>query len=165
MLTACFSTGPINNEDFVSIRKINDLNGMYKNRGDSGTEGPDIYLSKIIWPNDEDVDHKSIEIVAVRSISEVQLSVKALQDNTIVKEQIFIEGEDFNIRSGRIQLVRDLGGVNDNIAGATYTNVDIGLDASGHGKYRRGETFAGIVLLIPMVAHGTTDVRFIKIEE
>ena len=98
MLNACFSAGPINNEDFANIREINDFDGMYSNRGDGGSKVPDIYLSEIIWPNDKGLDHKSIDTISVESISKVKLSVQALEYNAIVKKQIFIKGKDFNIR-------------------------------------------------------------------
>jgi len=165
LLTACFSTQPINNEQFGSISKLSDLNGSYRNLGDSGTEGPEIYLSEIIWPNEESINHSSIEAILVSSVTESQLSVKAMKLNNVIKEQIFIEGKDFNLSSGRIQLVREMGGINDNFAGATYTSAVLGLDASGHGKFQRSETFAGIALMIPIVAQGTTDVKFYKIEK
>jgi hypothetical protein len=164
-LTACLSTGPINNKKFGNIKEISDLNGKYINRGDSGTKGPPIYLSRIIWPKDARLDHESIKIIVVTTTSNAQLLIKAMQDNSIAKEQIFTEGKDFTIKSGRIHLLREIGGVSNNFAGVTYTSIDLGLDTSGHGKYRTGEAFVGIALLIPFVAHDTTDVRFSKIEE
>ncbi len=163
ILPACFSNKPLNNEEFGNINVLSDLNGTYNNKGDSGDEVSGIYLSEIIWPNDESIGHSSIETIIVSSLNETQLSVTAIRQNVAIKKQIFIEGKDFEISSGRIQLIREMGGINDNFAGATYTSAALGLDITGHGKFRRSETFAGIALMIPIVAQGTTDVRFYKI--
>ena len=164
-LSGCFSTGPIDNRNFGNIDRISDLNGIYINRGSDGMIGGTYtYLSKIIWPKDNNLHHVEIDKIIVTASDDDKLLVEAMSGDSILKKQLFIKGIDFDIQSGRIQLRRALGGVNDNFAGATYTSISLGLDTSGNGKYRNEETFVGVGLLIPMVVHGTSDVRFSRIK-
>ena len=165
MLTACISTGPTNNKEFASIGKISDLNGTYLNKGDDGSEGKyEHYLSNILWPNDKSIDHTLIDTIVVSSVSDTQLSVKGLHDNSIVKEQIFIDGKDFKIQSGRIHLSNNFDGAFNLVMGISNRTIDLGIDASGHGKLRREENAVGMAL-IPFVINEKKDVRFLKVEE
>src|SRR5258706_12803857 len=79
LANACFTSGPRNNSRFAGIEKIEDLEGVYKNDGESGYRGPSsFYLSKVIWPEDKELDHKTVETIEVRKAGEKQLVVKAL---------------------------------------------------------------------------------------
>ena len=166
-LSGCFSSGPINNKNFETIKQISKLNGVYKNLGDKESDSYNypIYLSKIIWPNDKALNqlYGAIDTISVKSLNSTQLEVIARQGQNIVKKQIFVEGKDFRFHTGRIQLVTEIDGINDNFIGVTHTSIYLGLDQVGNGKYRKSESFAGFALIIPIVAKNVTDVRFIKL--
>ena len=162
-LSGCFTSGPEDNASFGNINALADLDGIYQNAGDGGSDSGTLYLSKIVWPKDTTLDHKSIDQIEVRSTNATALTVTARAGGTPVKVQQFEGGKDFTVRSGRIQLRSYLDGANDNFAGVGYIDVDLGLDVKGDGKYRESGTFAGVMLLIPVVAGGHSDTRFVRI--
>lgn len=163
-VTGCF-TGPSDNAGFGNIQDLAQLDGTYRNLGDSGNPQARVYLSEIIWPEDTSLPHKSIGAIEVRETAAGTLTVKALRRGTVIKEDTFVEGVNFTLQSGRILLKRGMSFPNDNIAGAAYTQIDIGIDARGQGKYRESGAFIGVGLLIPVAIMGSSDVRFERLHD
>ncbi|AYQ56694.1 hypothetical protein MS2017_0979 [Bathymodiolus thermophilus thioautotrophic gill symbiont] len=162
-IAGCF-TAPINNKDFQKIRKIENLNGTYLNKGDAGDER-DIYLSQIIWDNDKLLNHKLIGEIVIKALNSNELQVKAVQNQSTVKKQIFIKGKDFNIDSGKINLQSKISIINDIVIGVQYYNITLGIDTLGDGKYVYSGGGMGLALLvIPIAVYVTEHVRFVKIK-
>jgi hypothetical protein len=168
LLIGCVTSNrPTGSADFGSITSLNQLEGIYRNQGETGEGGEGgtryiYYLSAILWPN-EKLDHAVIEIMEVRAVDEKRLVVKAYTGTKLMREEIYMEGKDFTIDSGRIVVKRKLGLATQNAAGPVYESAELGLDLKGHGKYKRTTAFAGIVLLIPLAMSETDEVRFIRI--
>jgi len=168
ILTGCVSSSPVNNEEFKSIRGIEDLQGAYRNNGDSGKGGPTIYLSRIIWPADESLKHEDVDIVEIQKLDDKKIEITALQNEIVKRNGIFEAGKEFNIENGRITINRE-GGVagfksGEPMLGLYYGNVTLGLDKAGHGKYRSSGAAAGMVfMVIPMAMSAQDDVRFERV--
>ena len=164
LVTGCF-TGPSDNAGFGSIQDLAQLDGVYRNLGDSGNPQARVLLSEIIWPEDTSLPHKSIDAIEVREIAAGTLIVNALRRGVVIKEDTFVEGVNFTLQSGRIRLKHGMSFPNDNIAGAAYTQIDMGIDKRGQGKYRESGAFIGVALLIPVALAGSSDVRFERLHD
>ncbi len=168
VLTACASSGPNNAEEFGHIRSVEDLQGAYRNKGDSGKSGPIIYLSKIIWPADKSLKHEDIDTIKIRKLDDRKVEVKALQKGVIERNGVFEAGKDFIIDNGRITINRE-GGVaglksGEPMLGLYYENITLGLDEEGHGKYRSTGTAAGMVfMVVPMAISAQDNIRFERV--
>lgn len=163
-LGGCFTARPPNNSEFAEVSDIRQLQGVYQNIGESKPGTGPHYLSAILWGNTvPSTAHKLIKTIEVRVVGDKTLSVKAQGAEGVIKEEVYVEGKDFNIVSGRIRLKQKLGFGGEGIAGPTYEAVEIGLDQRGHGKYSEHTTFAGIVLLVPFAFYQTTEVRFVRL--
>ena len=79
LVTGCF-TGPSDNAGFGSIQDLAQLDGVYRNLGDSGNSQARVLLSEIIWPEDTSLPHKSIDAIEVREIAAGTLIVNASID-------------------------------------------------------------------------------------
>lgn len=89
--TGCVTkSGPLNNADFESELTLSDLQGIYRNKGDAGDIGYDIYFSRIIWPNDTEIAHEKIDRVKVRQLNNSTIIVTALSDGKTAKEGQFL---------------------------------------------------------------------------
>lgn len=172
---ACsISTGPVNNSDFGRVQRIEQFEGTYQNAGDGGTlygesPGP-FFLSRVIWPNDNELEHYAIDLIEVRKGNDNALVVKAITGGIVVKESTFIEGKDFVLKEGRIRLTRHFGMMGsqkgDPMVGPYYLSKELGIDSSGEGKYRK--TLRAAVLgfmVIPMAFGGDEDIRFVRIKK
>ena len=170
MISGCISSGPANNVGFSQIEGIEDLEGIYRNLGEASPGSGPFYLSKIIWPKDEELDHKNIENIEVRKITSEALTVKAITNGAVKKETIYVKGKDFKISGGRISLnvgggIAGLKG-GEPLVGPYYESAELGLDSSGHGKYRQNFATAGLVyLFLPIAIGGNEDVRFVRFKE
>jgi len=170
--SGCINFGPKDNVDFGQIESITDLEGVYQNAGEEDNKYADparpTYLSSIIWPKAKDFNHKAVETIAVRAVGHDTLVVKAIGNGKTIKEGTFVEGKDFILRSGRIQLEWHLlpgHGAGNPLIGIYYEDIDLGLDQRGHGKFRVSGALAGLIYVIPMVLGGYDDVRFVKISD
>jgi hypothetical protein len=170
LLSGCFTTGPADNLGFADIEQLSDLDGVYQNMGEPVSMG--ILLSHLIWPDVEGLYHTRIDRIEVRAVDADTLEVTG-QDSSerVVQRGIFVEGKDFKISGGTIQLSRKIQAPPDaesatHFLGVAYEDVDLGLDEAGHGKYRSGGVAGGLVLMfIPIVVGGSDEVRFNRIDE
>ncbi len=168
LLIGCVTSNrPTDSVGFGSITSLHQLEGIYRNQGETGESGEGgtgyiYYLSVILWP-DEKLDHTVVKTIEVRAVDEKQLVVKAYAGTKLIREEIYVEGKDFSIDSGRIVVKRKLGLATQGAAGPVYERAELGLDLRGHGKYKRTSTFAGIVLLIPLAMSETDEVRFVRL--
>ena len=169
-LAACVSTAPLDNASFLDITNIGQLEGLYRNFGDGGPGAAEsVYLSRILWPEDDSLDHAFIETIRVKKQDDKALLVEGLSERGTVKMSTFTEGEDFIIENGVIVLSSQAG-----IAGfrsgepllGFYTGGSkIGLDEKGDGKFHSGGTAAGLAyLFLPLAVSQSQDVRFYRIE-
>lgn len=164
----CVSSAPHNNAGFHSIDQLKAMDGTYQNRGE-GEEGLRIiYLSGLIWPSATNIDQLAVTTVEIRAVDDRTLLVRAYSADTLVKEGRFIQGRDFTFHEGRIRLTHGLhmagfkGG--EPLIGPYYESTELGIDQTGHGKYRQEAAVAGFVYAIVPIALGSReDVRFVKI--
>lgn len=163
-VASCVSV-PDNSTGFKPTISLADLTGTYRNRG-TGTATPR-FLSQILWPNDTQLEHRSIEYITVRQTGERQLEVEAMANKTPVKRETFTLGKDFAITGGQIVLSSSVGfgeGPGDPLVGPRSETRSIGIDSQGHGKYRHTFSGAGLVLmLIPMALGSSENVRFERV--
>ncbi|BAV32487.1 hypothetical protein SCL_0163 [Sulfuricaulis limicola] len=170
MISGCLSSGPANNTGFGQIKRIEDLEGVYGNLGEASPGRGPFYLSKIIWPKDDELDHKNVENIEVRKITSEMLKVKAVTNGVVKKETTYVKGKDFDINGGRISLnvgggIAGLKG-GEPLVGPYYESAELGLDSTGHGKYRQSFATAGLVyLFLPIAIGGNEDVRFVRLEK
>lgn len=150
---------------FASVDSVQDLAGSYKNRGVSANGKTTAYLSRIIWPADDELDPSTVEVISVAEAGPGVLEVKALAGGEVQKTGRFVEGEDFTIQGDTITLERHVGmaglEIGEPLVGPVMEQRTLGLDTSGHGKYRKSTGFVGMVfLLIPVAGSVGEDVRF-----
>jgi len=167
VLCSCISTAPSGNLPFSTIESARDLAGTYRNKGITGEGYPSVYLSKIIWREDKAIVHEEIDAISVVELSPGLLEVKALPITETSKVSHFKEDKDFEIQNGRIILENESGiagfKADEPLVGPYYGRRELGLDASGHGKYKSSFSVAGLVyLVIPIAMGGTDEVRFEK---
>jgi hypothetical protein len=143
--------------------------GSYRNRGTGGSG--QVTLSALIWPNQTELDHDAIDVVEVVADGASALVVRARgPQGAVIEERRFVEGEDFRLERGRIQIRRKAAGlsqaVDDPLVGPRVETTELGIDVGGHGKYRRSLRGAGLVyLIVPVVVGDVEEVRFERIEE
>ena len=163
-------TAPKNDVEFAIVKNISALAGTYQNKGETGGNVPPIYLSSILWP-DKKLDHRAIETIRVKVASEKSLLVSALSGGQIVKEDAFVEGKDFRLISGQIQVANEIKTswaypAGNPFIGIMYGNRILGLDERGDGKLRSTEALAGTAFLVIPVAGGSRDnVRFPRVTD
>jgi hypothetical protein len=169
LIGGCVSVGPTNNVGFGRIERIEDLEGIYNNLGEASSGSGPFYLSKIIWPKDDELDHKNIETIEVRKVTNEILKAKAVTNGAVKKETTYVKGKDFEISGGRIRL--NIGGGiaglkgGEPLVGPYYESAELGLDTSGHGKYRHSFATAGLAyLFLPIAIGGDEDVRFVRLK-
>jgi len=170
MVAGCISSGPANNASFSRIGKIEDLEGVYQNRGEGPAHSYPVYLSRIIWPGGSGVYDASIATIEVRKVAPDTLRVRVVADGVVQKESLFIQGKDFDLTSGRIRLKQSAGVMGfkagEPLVGPTYESAELGLDESGQGKYRESSAVAGLVyLFLPIAVGEDRDVRFPRLKE
>ena len=109
------------------------------------------YLSNLIWPNDEKLDHKTIDVIEVENIGEKSFAVRAFQMGLVIKKDLFIEGKDFEFTEGRIKLPTkgEWEGSSPGLVGpGGYVEmIELGIDRSGQGKAQESVTAAALVFL------------------
>lgn len=169
VVAGCMSTAPSNNQAFTKVTNLEEFVGLYRNLGDGGKNSHKLYLSRIIWSDDEEMSHEEIDLVRVTVSVAKTLLIGAYSQQSIVKEQEFVEGVDFKITGGRVILDRE-GGVaglkgGEPLLGLYYGSSEIGLDIQGNAKFYSSGAAAGMAfLVIPIVAGGDQTVKFIRIE-
>jgi hypothetical protein len=166
-LSCALSTAPKNDAGFKTVKDIKSLAGCYQNRG----EGEGVrYLSAVIWPNDQ-LAHEQILAIKVVFEGPRSLRVTALSSEGTAKEGIFVDGTDFHLASGRIQIQSDTvasfaypaGNV---FIGAGHQSQLLGLDPRGDARMQESATFAGTAFLVIPMAGNVSDVfRFPKAQE
>jgi hypothetical protein len=164
------TTAPPNDVDFSSAESIRAFEGCFQNLGEGGNGAGKRFLSAVIWPKLQ-LDHSEIKVIRVVATNAKTLRVTAEAQGTILHEMLFVEGTDFHLNSGRIKVKGDplvsfaypAGNV---FIGVGYVSEEIGIDASGDGKFQGSSAFAGTAFLVIPVAGGVSDsVRFRKSQE
>lgn len=169
-VAGCISATPERNSDFASIDDLTMLNGVYQNRGESAEGIAPTYLSTLVWPSATNIDHLAITTIDVRAKDEHSLMIRAYSTNALVKEDRLVQGKDFTLHSGRIRLMRGLylAGfkAGEPLVGPYYRQDEIGIDQTGHGKYRTQGAVAGLVYAFLPIAVGVKEeVRFVRIRD
>lgn len=169
-LVGCTSIGPANNAGFDSIETLKDLEGVYNNLSEGSPKFNGFYLSRIIWPNDYKLDCKIVETIEVRTLNDSSLKIKAFGKNKLMKEEILIEGKDFNLSGGTITLSSSMSVAGfksgEPLLGTHSESVTLGVDTDGNGKYRESTSVVGLAyMFLPIAISENKDVRFKKIKE
>ena len=146
---------PENNVGFERISSLNDLAGTYRNQAEPGREKPPVYLSSVIWGKIHGIEHEAVREVEVRTLNENTLVVRAIGDEGVEYESEFVEGLDFKIESGRIELL-DKVGVEGHERGSVvigpYHEIhSLGIDKRGDGKLLQKVEFVGLVFALGSV--------------
>lgn len=163
------STGPANNISFSNMKQITELEGIYKNLGEGGSDLPPFYLSTVVWPTAKDIKHESIDKIVVSTMDDKVIIVKAFSGEDLIKEENFEGEKDFKLKNGKIHLKQKVSislayPSGNPFIGTAYEETVIGIDTQGQGKLRQKAAFAGTVFLfIPLAGGVTDDVRFVKI--
>ncbi len=177
LLSGCyFTSGPPANAEFDPIEQLNDLDGVYQNLGEGGPDTATtyltdtIYLSEIIWPDAVVGDHLQIERIEVRTIDAGSVAVTAFGwDGVVKKQENFVEGVDFTLNDGKIQMGRDVSGILSAKVGAVAVfseGVELGIDKTSHGKYRGKGSYVGTAFVaIPVAGGARDDVRFERLSD
>ena len=158
----------LSESEFQKQINLVDLQGEYKNHAERKGAEIDIFLSQLIWPEDDSLDHHAVTKVEVIKLSERTLLVKAWDKESILKSGEYVEGKDFSLQDGRIKLGLG-GGANlepeAGVVAVHYENKEIGLDKSGHGRYQSSGVVTGVAMLvIPVMAAGVDDARFMRLK-
>jgi len=168
LVPGCFASHPRGSTGFVHATSLAQFEGVYGNAGEV-KEGPPTYLSALIWPHATGMDHRTITSIEVRASGERRLTVRARTDSTVVKEQTFVQGKDFDLHQGRLRIKHFQGlhanhNVEDPTLGYEGESVELGLDRKGQGKSRQTTDFAGVVYLVmPIALRMTDEARFLRI--
>jgi hypothetical protein len=172
LLGGCVNLRPPGNSDFTDIRSLRDLDGKYQNQGERAGKANlrPAYLSAVVWSGANEMTHAKIDTIEVKMLNDTTVVVRALKSGHVEKESLFVEGQDFEFKSGRIRLKRrqwimgfERGDV---VVGPAYENVELGLDKKGAGKYRNEGGVAGLAFLfLPIAFGGREDVRFVRLPE
>lgn len=171
-MTGCVAfSSPPGNVAFDQIETLEDLEGLYQNLGEGGWRTKPFYLSMLIWPRSSERDHGIIKVIEIRAGSEKTLVIKALDGQSLIKEGTFMEGKDFKVHSGRIQLNR-MGlvfhpkGGDDPVVGPGYDSAELGLDRKGQGKYQEINALAVLVYsFFPVGVVERKEIRFVKLKD
>ena len=166
-LSCALSTAPKNDAGFSAVKDLESLAGCYRNRG----EGEGVrYLSAVIWPK-EQLAHEQISAIKAVFEGPRSLRVAALSSEGTAKEGIFVEGTDFHLASGRIQIQSDTIASFANPAGNVFIGAgqqskSLGLDPRGDARVQESATFAGTAfLVIPMAGNVRDAFRFPRSQE
>ena len=119
------------------------------------------YLSAVIWPK-EQLPHEQIMAIKVVFEEPRSLRVSALSSEGTTKEGIFVDGADFHLTSGQIQIQSDTvasfaypaGNV---FIGAGHQSQALGLDTRGDARMQESATFAGTAFLVIPTAGNVRD--------
>lgn len=161
--------GVSDNAVFAKVGDLQQLTGVYQNKSEHPAGSDPLYLSGLIWGDlSSEFDHRDVRTVRIRKLDEKTLLVTAMGDNGAVKESEFVEGRDFKIESGRINLFRKAGFVGfkpgDLAFGPYYETHELGIDRRGDGKFSRGGVFAGLLCVFPFALDAREEFRFRKEE-
>lgn len=160
--------GTVNSGDFFHVTKISELAGVYKNKGDWGGSGT---LAEILWQGRSDhkpvADYNKVDFIDVSSTAN-SLTVKAIQNGCAVYGKTYVLGRDFKLDYGRIIIHSEFHsltrGGGDVLVGPSYSEVALGLDSKGNGKYKATDAGAGLAFLfLPVAGSETRDVTFERV--
>jgi len=166
-LGCALSTTPKDDAGFGAVNELKSLAGCYRNRG----EGESVrYLSAVIWPK-EQLAHEQILAIKVVFEEPRSLRVSALGPKGTTNEEIFVEGTDFHLSTGLIQVQSDTvasfaypaGNV---FIGAGHQSQSLGLDPRGDARMQESAIFAGTAfLVIPIAGNVSDSYRFPRLQE
>jgi hypothetical protein len=168
LFNGCSSYRPTDNVGFDKIETLKELEGVYQNLGEGEQGNLPVYLSEVIWPKPEGIRHDLIATIEVRLLSPNSLGVMARSSVGVEKMDTFVEGTDFEIHSGRIRLKHSVGSAGDKypvLYGPYYERHELGLDTKAHGKLRKHEGFVGLLMVMPVAAVMSEEVRFVRIDK
>lgn len=165
---------PPNNEPFVEIHSLKQVEGIYQNKGIGDDPEHPPFLSEFIWSQPfldkyYSLNHKKISAIEVLVSADSKINFMALDDNnTILHSSTFTNGEDFELKKGKIIIYSGwhlLEAADDPLAGPKYARIELGLDTQGRFKYRNIGGGAGLVyMVIPLAIVGKYEARFKKIK-
>jgi len=185
LVSGCWVSGPENKLAFDDLNNVKRLQGVYTNKGETGTE-KNKYLSQVLWGYEVfgevpsatgqsinawvervESNHAKIDRIQVIALSDNEINVSAISDDCITYERKYIYSEDFTFIKGKIYIKREgfllSRGAGDVLVGPSYQETVLGLDEAGDGKYQDSGYFAGLVfLLFPVAGGGIEDVKFAK---
>jgi len=161
---------PDRNKPFSETYDLKEYEGTYKNRGE-----PYGFLSRVLWGGDyspfsasvsmgknQDEDIKFIQI----NVKDKKIILSAIGEKCVLFTKVYLEGTDFNINDGQINLTSNIGHTLDDrnvVIGVKSHSVSIGLDTDGHGKFKSSGSDIGLAyFIIPVAVGGTEEVRFRK---
>jgi len=169
LIVGCMlSSSPKGDTGFADVEKIESLTGCFRNTGE-GEEGKR-YLSAAIWPGDA-TPHKQVTAIRVDFEKPSSLRVTAIGTGGKIKEQLFVEGKDFHLASGKIKTKSDpifsfaypAGNV---FIGVGYETQVLGVDERGNARLQEAGGLAGTAfLIIPIAGYGRDAFIFPRIPD
>jgi len=173
LLAGCASMRHHEDVGFEAISSLDALNGTYANLAEAGDSARPVYLSTIIWPRDESLHHASADAIEIEARDDVTLAVRAVTgtgtSRQVLKESEFVQGEDFDFKSGRLHLKAGprLAGteIGEPVLGLQTMSIEVGLDERGDGKLRGSTSVIGLAyMIVPVAAGETHEMRFVRLD-
>ncbi|WP_296935873.1 hypothetical protein [uncultured Marinobacter sp.] len=151
---------------FAKTPSLEAFTGCYRNCSEPSDGSAPVCLSSIIWP-DEFTAETRPKAVYIQKGDGNSLVASAVSDGVLLKQSRFREGEDFELKGGRIELKRDYiaSGAREPgnpFIGVVTSKTLLGLDDSGQGRISQSTAFAGTGFLIIPVAGKTSNTQKIE---
>lgn len=150
---------------FRRITSLAELQGCYRNAGESSPKASPSTLSQTLWLDTAEPDHKQIDRIQVEVAGEGQLKVTAFTASAPVFTRIHALGKDLEWQEGQLRFTRRIGSVptepGNVFLGVASEEVRLGLDAAGHGRTESTLLTSGtLFLIIPLAGRFHEVVRY-----
>ena len=160
-------SAPINDVGFDSPDSIHSLEGCFTNHSEGENKRVGQYLSQIIWPTAK-FDPFLVKAIHVVAVDEKPLRVAAVTDGNVIHESLFVEGQDFYLKSGPISdkkraFVSFAYPPGNPFIGVGHETNKLGIDKNGDGRFQQNGAFVGTAFLfIPIAGTGEESYRFTR---
>lgn len=168
VLQGCsMTTKPDRDVEYAFVKELDSVTGCYQNLGEREANTANIYLSQIFWPGLE-TQHDQIQLIEISLVSDESVIAQAFSDGKLIKQSVFLEGQHFELKSGKIVIKNELFGslaypADNPFIGVGHSSVVLGIDQSGNGKLTKSDSFAGTAFLfIPVAGQVSDSVRFVR---
>jgi len=141
LLVACVTSGgPADNADFAVIKKLSELDGVYRDTSEeiviSGGQRQVESLTHILWPGLQK-EAGLAEKVEVRALGQDRIMFRAIDlEGKVLKEQTYVVGQDIEFADGRIRMSLDSRWEESHraVLGPSDTEFEFGIDRQRHAK-------------------------------
>lgn len=160
IISGCtFYVKPKKELEFFAIKKLAELNGIYKNKGN-----PKGYLSTLFFKR---LPAEDILYIQVKTTNDT-INLSAIDKNCKTYTKQYINKKDFQIKEGKITIKEEFHllsrGGDDPLVGPSYEKIVLGLDKNSDAAYKTKVRGAGLIyLFFPAAFSSDEDLRFQKL--